>query len=230
MQEGLSELSKRYSDEMLRLYGGRQDMQKEASGISAPEPPTPDPEPPTPDSEPPIPDPEPPIPGPEPEDYADPVLPEYIRPEPPQLPEEWAAQSAYEKANTAEGRLRVVAAAADSAFPVPGARVLIYTRIGEKRYLNYLLTTDANGETPTVVLPAPPADLSQVPENLTPYAVCEIEISARGFFPTQSLDVHVFAGVTTRQEFQLVPLPLNMTPEDVMELSPEGRSVDEEVD
>ncbi len=230
MQEGLSELAKKYRDEMLALYGSRPAAPM-PEPAAAPEPsPEPAPEP----SPEPAPEPAPaPMPEPAaetgPVDYPEPVLPEYIRPEPPQLPEEWAAQDAYEKANTAEGRLRVVAAAADGAFPVPGARVLIYTRIGGKRHLNYLLTTDANGETPTVTLPAPPADLSQTPENLTPYAICEIEISARGFFPTEALDVHIFAGITTRQEFQLVPLPLNMTPEDVMELNSEGRSAEEEV-
>lgn len=214
MQEGLSELSKKYRDEMLRLYGSRRDAQEEASGMPAPEPES-------------LPE---PAPEPEPEDYADPVLPEYIRPEPPQLPAEWQAQDAYEKANTSEGRLRVVAAAADSAYPVPGARVLVFTRIGGRRYLNYLLVTDENGETPTVTLPAPPAGLSQEPENQTPYAVCEVEISAKGFFPSEALDVHIFAGVTTRQEFQLVPLPLGMVTGDVMELNPEGRSEEEGVD
>lgn len=205
MPENLSELAKKYRDEMLALYGNRPAAEK------------PEPEP--------MPEPEPePMPETEPEPYPEPVLPEYIQPEPPKLPAEWEAQSAYEKTNTAEGRLRVVAAAADGAFPVPGARVLVYTRVGERRVLNYLLTTDENGETPTVTLPAPPADLSQEPENVTPYAVCEIEIAAKGFFPTDAVDVHIFAGVTTRQEFQLVPLPLNMTIEDALELNAEGRN------
>ena len=197
MPENVSELARKYRDEMLALYGSRP---------AAPEPA------PVPVSE------------PEPVYYPEPVLPEYIRPEPPQLPAEWEAQAAYEKTNTAEGRLRIVAAAADSAYPVPGARALVYTRIGEKRHLNYMLLTDENGETPTVTLPAPPAGLSQEPENQTPYASCDIEISARGFFPTEALNVHIFAGVTTRQEFQLVPLPLNMTIEDALELNAEGRN------
>lgn len=218
MPENVSELARKYRDEMLALYGSR------------PAAPTPEPEPES------VPEPEPmpepaqePEPVPEPTYYPEPVLPEYIRPEPPQLPAEWEAQAAYEKANTAEGRLRIVAAAADGAYPVPGARVLVYTRIGEKRHLSYMLLTDENGETPTITLPAPPAGLSQEPENLKPYAACDIEISAKGFFPTEALDVHIFAGITTRQEFQLVPLPLNMTPADAMELNAEGRSDEEGV-
>lgn len=141
-------------------------------------------------------------------------LPSYIQPVIPQLPEEWAAQEAYENRNTAEGFLRVIAAAADSAYPVPDARVTVFTYIGKKLHLSYLLKTDENGETPTVPLPAPPADLSQEPENATPFASCDIRIAAKGFFKTQARDVHIFAGVTTRQEFQLVPLPISSEPGD----------------
>ena len=204
MQENLSELSKKYQEEMLRLYGKRQ-----------PEP-CPEPEPeaaPEPES------------GPEqledipeitqeelseefPEEiYGDEELPNYIRPVP-ELPAEWEAQEAYEKANTAQGYLRVITAAADSAYPVPDARVSVFTRIGKKLHLSYLMVTDSNGESPTVTLPAPPAGLSQEPENITPYASCDIRVSAKGFFPTQATDVHIFAGITTRQVFQLVPLPI----------------------
>ena len=142
------------------------------------------------------------------------ALPSYIQPVGPQLPEEWAAQEAYENRNTAEGYLRVIAAAADSAYPVPDARVTVFTYIGKKLHLSYLLQTDENGETPTVPLPAPPADLSQEPENATPFASCDIRIAAKGFFKTQARDVHIFAGVTTRQEFQLVPLPITSEPGD----------------
>ena len=224
MQENLSELSKKYQEEMLRLYGKRQPEAVPASAEpqSAPEPPQP------------VPEPEPPQPAPEPEQqledipeitqeeldeefpediYGDEKMPVYIRPVP-ELPEEWTAQEAYEKANTAQGYLRVVTAAADSAYPVPGARVSVFTRIGKKLHLSYLMVTDENGETPTVSLPAPPAGLSQEPENAVPYASCDIRIAAKGYFPTQAADVHIFAGVTTRQVFQLVPLPVQYEPSD----------------
>ena len=145
---------------------------------------------------------------PEEEDFSDPVLPEYIQPETPALPSEWQAQEEYEKRNTAEGRLYVVASAADNAYPVPDARVTVYTRIGDKIQLNYLLVTDESGMTPVVTLPAPPASLSQDPDKPTPYAVCDIKIYASGYFREEAKDVPIFAGVTSRQEFQMIPLPL----------------------
>ena len=142
------------------------------------------------------------------EDFSDPLLPEYIQPETPSLPSEWQAQEDYEKRNTAEGKLYIVASTADNAYPVPGARVTVYTRIGDKLQLNYLLITDESGATPVVTLPAPPASLSQDPDNLTPYATCDIKIYASGYFREEARDVPIFAGVTSRQEFQMIPLPL----------------------
>ena len=140
--------------------------------------------------------------------YEEPVLPDYIQPVTPSLPSEWQAQEDYEKRNTSEGSLYIVASAADSAYPVPDARVTVYTRIGDRLQLNYLLVTDESGMTPVVTLPAPPAELSQDPDNALPYAVCDIKIYANGYFREEARDVPIFAGVTSRQEFQMIPLPL----------------------
>ncbi|MBR0483627.1 MAG: hypothetical protein IJJ69_02480 [Oscillospiraceae bacterium] len=148
------------------------------------------------------------LPEPAEEDFSEPVLPEYIQPETPSLPSEWQAQEDYEKRNTSEGSIYVVASAADNAYPVSGARVTIYTRIGDRVQLNYLLTTDESGVTPTVTLPAPPASLSQEPDNPSPYATCDIKIYASGYFREEARDVPIFAGITSRQEFQMIPLPL----------------------
>ncbi len=213
MQENLSELARKYQEEMLRMYGRRQQSETPAENFIEDQPKPGSPEtPPEPPAD--LPEPDEQASEPEPEDLGDPELPQYIRPVPPQLPEEWTAQQEYEDRNTAEGYLRIITAAADSAYPVPGARVSVFTTIGKRSHLSYLLLTDGNGETPTVSLPAPPAGLSQEPENVRPYASCDIRIAAKGFFRTQATDVHIFAGVTTRQLFQLVPLPLNMEASD----------------
>ncbi|MDE6657222.1 MAG: hypothetical protein K2J88_01415, partial [Oscillospiraceae bacterium] len=141
-------------------------------------------------------------------EYEEPVLPEYIQPVKPILPKEWDAQEAYEQRNTAEGKIYIVASTADSAYPVPEARVTIYSQIGDKTVLNYLLKTDESGLTPVVTLPAPPANLSQEPENLKPYATYNIKIYAGGYFREEAKDVPIFAGITSRQVFQMIPLPL----------------------
>lgn len=210
MDNNIAELSRRYREEMLRMYGSKQpavqqtaaevsesvpkdgEMMPEPAGLPAPA--------------------EPSVSAlPEPiieESFDDPELPEHFQT---QLPEDWTAQEAYEKYNSAVGKLRVVAATARSAYPVAGARVMVYTHIGGRSYLNYVLTTDISGETPTVELPAPPAALSQNPENADPYSICDIDIFATGYFHSEAKNVHIFAGVTTRQVFQLIPLPLHFT-------------------
>ena len=227
MQEHTEELMQKYREEMLRLYRQRQPEPPPEPEILPEEPPRNEP----PEYEPPETPPQEPAEEefPEPdadEDYGTEELPRYIRPVP-ELPEEWTAQTEYEKRNTAQGYLRVITAAADSAYPVPDAKVTVFTRIGRRLHLSYLMVTDENGESPTVMLPAPPAGLSQEPENERPYASCEIRIKAEGFFPAQANDVHIFAGVTTRQSFQLVPMPLYPQPQDE-EIEPNKRRHEEQ--
>ncbi len=155
----------------------------------------------------------------------EPVLPDYIQPAVPSLPDEWTAQEAYEKHNSAEGMLYVVASTADSAYPVPNARVIISSEIDGKSNLNYILRTDESGITPTVTLPAPPASLSQTPGNAKPYAVYDIRIQAAGYFREEAKEVPVFAGITSRQVFPMIPLPLAVS-EDAETLQIPSQDVD----
>ena len=225
MPDSFSELSKKYREEMLRLYSTKRPPMPPPVCPPCPPPPPPKPqprdflpvsaEPAEPELPPPAEDvpPEPELPEPVAEElpeenYEEPVLPDYIQPVSPSLPSEWQAQEDYENRNTSEGSLYIVASAADSAYPVPDARVTVYTRIGDRLQLNYLLVTDESGMTPVVTLPAPPAELSQDPDNALPYAVCDIKIYANGYFREEAKDVPIFAGVTSRQEFQMIPLPL----------------------
>ena len=219
MQESMSELARKYREEMMQLY------EKSHAGETVSAVPAAAPAAVTPAAVPSLPETDPeefeeaneenaadsPFSDASETDgdgFEEPELPSYIRPSPPTMPEEWEAQQAYEARNTAEGKLRVVTATAQRAYPVPGARVAVFTHIGSKRHLSYLLTTNESGETPTVTLPAPPASLSQESKNVSPYALCDIEVYAVGFFRAKAVDVHIFAGIITRQVFELIPLPL----------------------
>ncbi|MDE5563911.1 MAG: hypothetical protein K2I93_02050 [Oscillospiraceae bacterium] len=238
MQENISELAQKYRDEMLRMYGTRKPSAPEPPAVSEPEQPLYIPADAPADIPADIPQTAETVDDtvrtaedtvPTEADVTDnitnnitdttditdntdtadepPPLPSYIQSVPP-MPTQWAAQEAYENFNTAEGKLRVVAAVANSAYPVPGAQVTVCTHIGGRCYLNYILVTDENGETPTVPLAAPPASLSQLPETNIPYAVYDIHIFANGFFRSEALGVHIFDNITTRQEFQMIPLPI----------------------
>ena len=168
MPDSFSELSKKYREEMLRLYSTkRPPMPPPPPPVCPPCPPPPPPKPQPRDflpvsaepAEPELPapaedvPPEPELPEPVAEElpeehYEEPVLPDYIQPVSPSLPSEWQAQEDYENRNTSEGSLYIVASAADSAYPVPDARVTVYTRIGDRLQLNYLLVTDESGTFP----------------------------------------------------------------------------------
>ncbi len=232
MQDQLSELSRKYREEMLRMYGGRKSV---PSAASVPEPdfstppaeevenapsipaPLPLPMPQT-LEEPPIePENNPDFTGQDgdyqnmmetPTDYEEPEIPDYIKNgTPPQMAQD-AANELLDFED--EGELRVAALTGDGAFPVPGAHVTITVRRNGSERLAYLLLTDESGETPTVSLPAPSAALSQQPGNAQPFTVVDIRVFANGYFRAQMLNVPIFAGVTSLQSFRLIPLPLIM--------------------
>ncbi len=238
MQEQFSDLSRRYREEMLRMYGKRADDPQTVPEISTTEPeivesqpPAPMPEMPT-DSMPPEEQPDtmpsetviepednPDFTGqdgdyqdrietPFPEMYEEPVLPDYIRNGTPPMMEEAAAEELRDL--TGEGRIRVAAQTGDSAFPVADAQVSVVVRRNGREELAYLLRTDESGETPTVSLPAPPASESQQPGNAQPFTSVDIRIFAKGYFRAEMRNVPVFAGVTSLQTFQLIPLPILM--------------------
>ncbi len=217
MQEDVSALARKYREEMLRLYGGRQAVPAVSTppaAIVETSPPPPEPEAfPEPEAPALVPDdalpafPEETAPAPPDTAYEEPVLPDYIRngPELPELLNEEEA-SGY----TAEGQLQVIAAAGNNAFPVPGAAVTVYRRHDGREHLMYSLLTDENGATPLITLPTAPAALSQEPGNAQPFAEYDVRILAPGYFRVLAEDVPVFAGITSRQTFQLIPLAMTV--------------------
>lgn len=233
MQDNLSELSRRYREEMLRMYGRKA---PNPPAVTLPEPEvsaiTPENAEYTPDSSVmPLPEPMPEMqvqPPAEPEDdpeftgytgdfqdmlppqdiFEEPVLPDYIRNGTPPVMEQDAADEMADLTDT--GLLRIRTLTGDSAFPVAGAHVTVTVRRNGREHLAYLMITDESGETPTVSMPAPPASLSQQPGNVQPFTVVDIRVFANGYFRAQMLNVPVFAGVTSLQTFQLIPLPLIM--------------------
>lgn len=270
MQEQFSELSRKYREEMLRMYGTKKSnpvTESEPSTIpepivenppqpsepipelsTTPEPlvenlpqaeepmPLPEPVPPsTPPMQPPIePENNPAFTGAEgdfqnqldapfAEQYEFPELPDYIQNGEPPVMEEDAADELLDL--TEQGFLRVAARTGDGAFPVEGASVTVAVRRNGTEHLAYHLLTDESGETPTVSMPAPPASLSQTPEDAQPFTIVDIRIFAKGYFRAEMLNVPIFAGVTSLQTFQLIPLPILMH-EDMETLSVSTESPD----
>lgn len=104
----------------------------------------------------------------------------------------------------------MIKAGTGGVYPVEGAVVTV-TSAEEGVRLTRVLTTDREGKTERLTLPAKPAALSEVPGNEQPYTQYNITVRAEGFFPVTNLNVPIFAEITTVQPINLIPLPKNMT-------------------
>ena len=99
---------------------------------------------------------------------------------------------------------RVFSAA--EAEPIAGAVVRIKGAEEANRFFVYSLTTDIDGITEAVALPAPSVNYSQAPmAQESPYAIYDVEISKDGFYSKRIFSVAVFSGVNA-------VLPVNMIP------------------
>lgn len=113
------------------------------------------------------------------------------------------------------GWISVNVRTAENASPVENASVVITSMNNGNLIFEATGVTDESGQIKKIALPAPSASLSLDSENLIkPYSVYDISVYADGFFRERSVDVPVFAGITSIQQFNMVPLPLYMTEND----------------
>lgn len=113
------------------------------------------------------------------------------------------------------GWISVNVRTAENASPVENASVIITSMNDGNLIFKATGITDESGQIKKIALPAPSASLSLDSENLIkPYSVYDISVYADGFFRERSVDVPVFAGITSVQQFNMVPLPLYMTEND----------------
>ena len=105
---------------------------------------------------------------------------------------------------TDTGQLDVSVVSAATAAPVPDAQVSIaYT--GDPSGAIEQLTTDNNGQTETVSLPAPPVEYSLNPDRPQPYSEYTLTITAPGFDPFQVSGVEVLPLITSLYQARLRP-------------------------
>lgn len=114
-----------------------------------------------------------------------------------------------DQATESGGYLQVQVTSANGAIPEEDALVLIfdYPEEGSGQLSNLLMTlrTDRSGQTPKVLLPAPPKSLSQTPGGEKPYSAYNIEVSKDGFYGVEGVGVPIFDGVTSIQKINLIP-------------------------
>ncbi len=103
------------------------------------------------------------------------------------------------------GKLLAVVTTVRTLYPVPNAKVTVFT--GDYNAMNVIDTalTDNSGRTREFVLPTPQKELSLESENTKiPYAVYNLMVEADGYVPNIHLNIPVFSGVTSIQGSNLM--------------------------
>ena len=104
------------------------------------------------------------------------------------------------------GFLQVEVTTGKGAIPIENAHVTVLQINGTEKIAHRFMTTDSNGETPTISLPAPSRKLSEVPGNVKPYATYNIIAVAEGFYRMENINAPVFATIKSILPVDLVPL------------------------
>ncbi|MBQ1519044.1 MAG: carboxypeptidase regulatory-like domain-containing protein [Ruminococcus sp.] len=101
----------------------------------------------------------------------------------------------------------------DESNPVEGASVSVTALIDGQRMMIASGLTDENGTTRKLEVPVPDAVHSQAPDpSIRPYSLYDVSVKADGFFDARSVDVPVFSGITSVQNFNMIPVPLMTSP------------------
>lgn len=113
------------------------------------------------------------------------------------------------------GYIAVNVRTGDDADPIVGAAVTVSSIHDGKRLFIKSGMTDISGRTELFEVPVPPAEYSQSPDTgMRPYSLFDISVKADGFFNARSVDVPAFEGITSVQNFSMIPVPLLMRSDD----------------
>ena len=116
---------------------------------------------------------------------------------------------------TEKGYILVNVRTGDDSSAVAGAVVAVTAVVDGKRLILASGVTDESGVSPKFELPVPDLVHSQAPNpDERPYNLFDVSVSAEGFFRARSVDVPVFSGITSVQNFNLIPVPLMMNSSD----------------
>lgn len=116
---------------------------------------------------------------------------------------------------TEKGYILVNVRTGDDSSAISGAAVAVTAIVDGKRLILASGLTDESGVSPKFELPVPDLVHSQAPDpSERPYNLFDVSVNAEGFFHARSVDVPVFSGVTSVQNFNLIPVPLMMNSSD----------------
>lgn len=107
------------------------------------------------------------------------------------------------------GFLKVETRTGDNGMPLPNAAITVVRKNGKEEELVFSGVTDESGSIEKIKLPAPPNLKTNAPESFQNYAVYTVSAYLKDYYREVSTDVPVFAGVTSIQRFNLIPMPFN---------------------
>ena len=107
------------------------------------------------------------------------------------------------------GKFGVRAFAANSAYPVENALVIVRTKKGDGTPATVaVLETDESGKTQIITLETPPKSLSLSPgSDIPPYSLYDVEITHPGFYSVTTRDVQIYPDTTSILPINMLPLP-----------------------
>lgn len=108
--------------------------------------------------------------------------------------------------NSAVGYLIVNVSTARGVIPLKDASVTVTYNEPEGTSVFSVMTTDMSGKTEKLELPAPSRALSESPGNIKPYATYTVTVEKDGYYPVTNAGVPIFAGVTSIQPVEMLPL------------------------
>ncbi|WP_296573894.1 carboxypeptidase regulatory-like domain-containing protein [Ruminococcus sp.] len=127
-------------------------------------------------------------------------------------PQEYSSE---ELLGSERGYILVNVRTGDDSSAVEGAFVKVTAVVDGKRLVLASGATDESGVSPKFSVPVPDLEHSQTPDpDERPYNLFDVSVYAEGFFRARSVDVPVFSGITSVQNFNLIPVPLMMSSDD----------------
>ena len=110
-----------------------------------------------------------------------------------------------------KGYILVNVRAGDESTPIEGATVMVTAIVDGSRLVLAEGLTNSSGTTVKFAVPAPDIVHSQAPDAIKrPYNLYDVSVTASGYFNARSVDVPVFDGITSVQNFSMIPVPLMM--------------------
>ena len=102
------------------------------------------------------------------------------------------------------GQLKIQVTSRQRAVPIPNATIEIsYT--GDPDSVLETVSTDENGQTPVVDLPAPPVEYSMSPSENQPYSEYNLKIHSDEYKPVTISGAQILSGVEGLQPVSMIP-------------------------